>query len=210
MNNASLALILNNLAGLFHKLGQMQACAAATQKAVALVEGGESDPALLWLSKAKAISAYRQWVGVMVDSGNPDRVFRALAALREGPVRALDESPANSLQEASQSLQQVSAQVGRPVCILAAQSLHRTGPRPFADLLLAVLDSRADTPFAMAVRQTLPTAHTNCSKNCRLFSTNRAMPPTGKARWRNSALPRGTRCPIRCRNYFIRRLAWTF
>lgn len=147
MNNASLALILNNLAGLFHKLGQMQACAAATHKAVALVEGGESDPALLWLSKAKAISAYRQWVGVMVDSGNPDRVFRALAALREGPVRALDESPANSLQEASQSLQQVSAQVGRPVCILAAQSLHRTGPRPFADLLLAVLDSRADTPF---------------------------------------------------------------
>jgi hypothetical protein len=147
LNNAALALILNNLAGLFNKLGQKEACAAATHKAVALVEGGESDPAFLWLSKAKAIGAYRQWLGVMVDSGNPDRVFRALAALREGQVRALDDSPANSLQEASQSLQQVSAQVGRPVCILAVQSLHRTGPRPFADLLLAVLDSRAAAPF---------------------------------------------------------------
>jgi tetratricopeptide (TPR) repeat protein len=147
LNNTRFALILNNLAGLFHKLGQMQACAAATHKAVALVESGESDPALLWLSKAKAIGAYRQWVGVMADSGNPDRVFRALAAVREGQVRALDESPANGIQAATQSLQQVSAQVGRPVCLLAAQSLHRTGPRQFADLLLAVLDSRPDTPF---------------------------------------------------------------
>ncbi|MGD0129125.1 MAG: CHAT domain-containing protein [Terriglobia bacterium] len=99
------------------------------------------------MSKAKAAGAYKHWVGVVADQKDPDELFRALAALREGPVHALGEVPAEGLAAAAESVRRVSQSVGRPVCILAAQSLHRSAKSTTADLLLAVLDGRVDPPL---------------------------------------------------------------
>jgi CHAT domain/Tetratricopeptide repeat len=133
-----LARLLNNFASQLREQGDEAGCDAASREAVELVES-DSNVRSLWLAKAKAAGAYKHLLEVAARSNQPDAVFRALAALREGPVLALGQSSDESLKSACSAMAEISKRVGRPVCVLAAQSMHRSGPGRQADLMLAML-----------------------------------------------------------------------
>jgi tetratricopeptide (TPR) repeat protein len=132
--------MLANLASNLKELGDKAGCDATSKEAVEMAESNP-DADSLWLDKAEAREAYKHMLGVAVEAKYDDAVFRTLAAMREGPVRAFGHNPEESLDAACRELAAVGQRVGRPVCVLAAQSLHRNFPDEFGDVVLVRVDS---------------------------------------------------------------------
>ena len=114
-------------------LGDNDLARAAAHSAVRIAEGSGVDSRSLFLMKGNTGSAYRILLEQWHNSSDQDRVFRCLNAMREAHVRALDEDPAQGLEEAARGLKEASQRTGRELEVLIAQSVHGAG------LLLGVL-----------------------------------------------------------------------
>ena len=128
------ATALNNLGFVLEDLPDPAAALNASRQAVHEAENCGADPSHLWLVKGLASAAYHRLLAHLADQTDHDPTFRCLAALREGHVRALADSPKESLASAQQALQDLAPRLPRSPHILIAQSL--TNSR----LLLALLD----------------------------------------------------------------------
>lgn len=129
---------LGNQAAASWKLGDEDSALAAAQESLRIAEASTEDSRAVFLTKGNAGNAYRLLLEYWRERGDHDRAFRYLAAMREGHVRALSDSPAEGVEVAGRALNEARESTGREMQILVAQQV------PEASALLAVL--RPDEP----------------------------------------------------------------
>lgn len=91
-------------------------------QAIRKAEEGQNDD-LLHLEKGGTTASYRRLTTTLAGTGRRDELFRSLAAVREGPVRALGSVPAHGLDAALDALQAAAQRIGRSLRIVVAEAL---------------------------------------------------------------------------------------
>jgi tetratricopeptide (TPR) repeat protein len=194
VSQRDLTRMLANLASNLNEQGDKAGCDATAKDAVEMAESNP-DADSLWLDKAEAREAYKHMLEVAVESKEDNGVFRTLAAMREGPVRAFGHNPEEGLSAACRELAAVGHRIGRPVCILAAQSLHRNFPNEFGDVVLGRVDStiryEASYGFAMAAYELFNELQGVFNQGRPAAYWKQRMAELGSAAWK--ALPGGIR-----------------
>lgn len=83
----------------------------------------ERDDSLLHLRKGSNAASYRRLTTALSQGGSADRLFRSLAAVREGHVRAFGEDADQGLSAALVALRAASERLARPLHVVVAEAL---------------------------------------------------------------------------------------
>ncbi len=131
------AMTLNNLGAVLEQRNQQEDALKYSIEAIKAAENThQDDKSRLFLAKGQASGAYRRFLANCLEKEKPDDVFRCLAALREGHVRALGSSDEEGLASAQDALLRIKKDIGETVHFLIVQSL--TGE----DAVLSILDGK--------------------------------------------------------------------
>ena len=122
-----LAGALNNLGNVLEEVDEPERAWQLSLEAVEAAEAATTAEEDAHLAKGNAPNAYRRLAAHLADEGEPDRLFRCLAAIRERAVRALDDDPEHELRAAEQELKDAGHRADREAVIIVSQSTTRDG-----------------------------------------------------------------------------------
>ena len=111
---------LNNLGSLLEKSGESDEATAVSVEAIRHAEAS-GDEESRFLAKGWAAAAYDRYLAYLARREDADAAYRCLAAMREGPVRALGEAPGIRPTDAAEALAANGTQTSRRVCVVLAE-----------------------------------------------------------------------------------------
>ena len=116
------AMALNNLGDVLEEMGENEQALEQSFTVIAVVEE-EASVGQLYLAKGNASAAYQRVLVSQLENGEKADVFRTLAAMNEGSVRALADNREHSLAASQELLSKIRHDESREVVLLVASNL---------------------------------------------------------------------------------------